>query len=354
MAAIRIQPAIMSGGAGTRLWPMSRQGRPKQFLPLAGDKTLFQETALRVAAAEHSPYLSPLVIAGAGHIDHIHRQLAEIGVVPAAIVTEPMARNTAAVAAVAAAWTEGADPEALVLLMPADHHVADPAGFRAAVEKGARAAAQGSIVTFGVKPDRAHTGFGYIERGAEIAPSVYKVAAFREKPDEATAARYLAGGAHYWNAGIFLFSARTMLEELGLHAPKIKEQALKALARATRVGARIDLEEEAFRACPADSVDYAVMEKTAKAAVVGPVDVGWSDIGAWSALSPANAADRVLLIDADGCLVKTDGPFVGVVGATDLIVVATGDAVLVAKKDRAEDVKKLVEELKKRGREDLL
>ncbi|MEX0643721.1 MAG: sugar phosphate nucleotidyltransferase, partial [Parvularculaceae bacterium] len=184
MAALRIQPAIMSGGAGTRLWPMSRRARPKQFLALGGDKTLFQETALRVAAADRSSYLSPLVIAGAGHVDLIRRQLAEIGVVPAAIVIEPVARNTAAVAAVAAAWTQSADPDALILLMPADHHVADPAGFRAAVEKGARAAGEGAIVTFGVEPARAHTGFGYIERGEEIAPSVYKVAAFREKPDE--------------------------------------------------------------------------------------------------------------------------------------------------------------------------
>ncbi|MEX0645815.1 MAG: sugar phosphate nucleotidyltransferase, partial [Parvularculaceae bacterium] len=171
---------------------------------------------------------------------------------------------------------------------------------------------------------------------------------------EKTAERYLAGGKHFWNAGIFLFSARTMLEELARCAPKIKEQAEKALAGAARSGARIDLEEKAFRACPADSIDYAVMEKTAKAAVVGPVDVGWSDIGAWSALSPANERERVMLIDAEGTSVTTDGPFVGVIGATDLIVVATSDAVLVARKDRAEDVKKLVEELKKRGREDLL
>ncbi|MGE0408945.1 MAG: mannose-1-phosphate guanylyltransferase, partial [Amphiplicatus sp.] len=330
------------------------RGRPTQFLALAREKTLFQETAHRLAAAEHSPFASPLVIAGAGHVDHIRRQLAEIGVAPAAIITEPQPRNTAAVAAVAAAWTEETGADALVLLTPADHHVADPAGFRAAVEKGARAAAAGAIVTFGVQPTHPHAGYGYIERGAAIAPSVYGVAAFREKPDEKTAARYLASGAHYWNSGIFLFSARTMLAELKAHAPEIYAAARAALDRAERSGARIDLDKAAFESCPANSIDYAVMEKTAKAAVVGPVDVGWNDIGAWSALSPQMDAEKTVLIDAEGTLVRTDGPFVGVIGAADLIVVASEGAVLVARRDRAEDVKKLVEELKARGRDDLL
>lgn len=351
MTSIRIQPVIMSGGAGTRLWPMSRQARPKQFLPLTGARSLFQETALRVAG---EGFAAPAVIGGAGHADEIARQLAAVGVGACAIVTEPAPRNTAAVAAVAAALTEAENPGALALLLPADHHIADAAGFRAAVMQGAPAARDGRIVTFGIKPAGPHTGYGYIERAAAVAPSVFAVAAFREKPDVETARAYVAGGAHYWNAGIFLFSPRTMLEEMGAHAAPIREAALAALARARRDGARIDLDAVAFAACPSDSIDYAVMEKTAKAAVVGPVDVGWNDIGAWSSIEEAAAGDNVFTVDASGCLVKTDGPFVGVIGADDLIVIATGDAVLVAPKSRAQDVKKIVEELKRRGRGDLL
>lgn len=352
MAARKIQPVIMSGGAGTRLWPMSRRARPKQFLPLAGEKTLFQETALRFAPGPQ--FEPPVVIGGAGHVDHIARQLAEIGIAPAAIVTEPCPRNTAAVAAVAAAWTAAGDPDRLILLAPADQHIADAAGFREKVVLGAKAADAGAIVTFGIRAASPHTGYGYIESGEALSPSVFKVAAFREKPDRETAGRYVAGGRHYWNAGIFLFSARAMLEEFDLHAPAIKAAALKALAAAKRDGARVDLDAAAFGACPSDSIDYAVMEKTAKAAVVGPVDVGWSDIGAWSAIGAGGDDPRVAIADAKNATVRTDGPFVGVVGVDDVVVVATADAVLVVRKDRAEDVKKIVEELKARGREDLL
>ncbi|MEQ8178425.1 MAG: mannose-1-phosphate guanylyltransferase/mannose-6-phosphate isomerase [Amphiplicatus sp.] len=351
MTSIRIQPVIMSGGAGTRLWPMSRKARPKQFLALTGEKSLFQETALRVAGGSFAP---PLVIGGEGHAGVIAEQLAALGIVPRAIVTEPCPRNTAAVAAVAAAWTNDNEPGAPVLLLPADHHIADAAGFRAAVAQGADAALGGSIVTFGIKPTEAHTGYGYVERGDALGPSVYAVKAFREKPDAATAQAYLAGGAHYWNAGIFLFSPRAMLDELGAYAPAIRDAASKALAQAKRDGARLDLDPAAFSECPSDSIDYAVMEKTSRAAVVGPVDVGWNDIGSWSSIETAEGDQKVFAIDSEGCLVKTDGPFVGVIGMDDMIVVATGDAVLVAPKSRAQDVKKIVEELKKRGRDDLL
>lgn len=348
---IEIQPVIMSGGAGTRLWPMSREARPKQFIALASDETLFQETARRVRPGEG--FLPPLVIAGARHAAHIAEQLGALGIAPAGIVIEPCPRNTAAVAAVAAEWVRAHSPGALALLLPADHHVADGDGFRRAVLSAATVAAD-RIVTFGIKPAEPHTGFGYIECGAAIEGDVRAIAAFREKPDLETAKAYLAGGRHFWNAGVFLFNPGAMLGELAQHAPQISARALASLEAATRDGAVTLLDRAIFETCPSDSIDYAVMEKTKKAAVAGPLDIGWNDIGSWSAISGGGESDGVIAVDAKNCLIRTEGPLVGVIGAEDLIVVATGDAVLVARKDRAQDVKKIVEALKARGRADLL
>lgn len=349
---IRIQPAIMSGGAGTRLWPMSRMARPKQFAALASDLTLLQETARRVQPADG--FLPPLVIAGAGHARLVAEQLAAIGIEPAAIIVEPEGRNTAAVAAVAAGWSHENAKEALVLLLPADHHVANEAGFRKAIAAAAPIAVAGRIVTFGVKPTRPHTGFGYIEQGARIAPGVSAIAAFREKPDAATASAYVSGGRHFWNAGVFLFDPKTMLDELVRCAPEIAKQAGAALAAAARKDGAFALDPAAFKLCPADSIDYAVMEKTDKAAVAGPLDVGWSDVGSWSAIEGGGDASAIIVIDTEGCIIRTEGPLVAAIGVEDLIIVATGDAVLVAPKHRAEEVKKIVETLKARGRTDLL
>lgn len=350
-----IQPIIMSGGAGTRLWPMSRAARPKQFLPLVSERSLFQETALRLSGSEGGvDFLPPVIVAGAAHAAIIRAQLAGIGVAPAAIIIEPMARNTAAVAAVAAAWTDRHANGALALLAPADHHIADAVSFRRAVADGAAAAAKGAIVTFGVRPTEPHTGFGYIEAGAAIAPNVAEVIAFREKPDRQTAEHYLAGGRHFWNAGIFLFSPEAMAAELSAFAPAIRNEACAALDAARSDDAALTLDATRFGTCPSDSIDYAVMEKTARAAVVGPIDAGWSDIGAWTAIASPSADARIAMIDCDGAIVRTDGPFVGAVGLKDMIVVATGDAVLVAPKSRAQDVKRIVDELKARKREDLL
>lgn len=347
----QIQPVIMSGGAGTRLWPMSREARPKQFIALASDETLFQETARRVRPGDG--FLPPLVIAGARHAEHIAKQLGALGVAPAGVVIEPCPRNTAAVAAVAAEWTRANSPGALALLLPADHHVADGEGFRRAVMDAAPVAAE-RIVTFGIKPTEPHTGFGYIECGERLEGEARAITAFREKPDLDTAKAYVAGGRHFWNAGVFLFDPAVMLGELALHAPQIRERALAALAAAARDGAVTLLDRAAFETCPSDSVDYAVMEKTKKAAVAGPLDIGWNDIGSWSAAGAASDGANVFTLDAAGCIVRTEGPFVGVIGVNDLIVVAAGDAVLVAPKSRAQDVKKIVEELKRRGRTDLL
>lgn len=347
-----IQPVIMSGGSGTRLWPMSRAARPKQFIPLASELSLFQETADRVRPGEG--FLPPLVIAGAKHATHVVEQLDALGVKPAGIIIEPAPRNTAAVAAVAAEWTRVNSPGALVLLLPADHHVADREGFRRAILEAAAAAAEGHIVTFGIKPTEPHTGFGYIECGETVLGNVCAIEAFREKPDYETAARYVEGGRHFWNAGVFLFSPETMIEELGLHAAEIRDSALGALAAATTDGGVSLLDRTIFETCPSDSIDYAVMEKTKRAAVAGPLDVGWNDIGSWSAIEGASDDPQIVALDSEGCIVKTEGPFVGLVGVNDLIVVATGDAVLVAPKGRAQDVKKIVEQLKNRARSDLL
>ncbi len=346
-----IQPVIMSGGAGTRLWPMSRQAQPKQFLRLTGERSLFQETALRLSGGQ---FLPPLIIAGKAHHELAQSQLAEIGMAPAAIIIEPMARNTAAVAAVAAAWTAYASEHALTLLTPADHHVGDAKAFRAAILRGAASASKGAIVTFGVKPTEAHRGFGYIETGAEISDGVFEVQAFREKPDQATAERYVASGRHFWNAGVFLFAPATMDGELHAHAPAIRKSATGALAAGKTIGSALLLDPELFADCPSDSIDYAIMEKTRRAAVVAPVDAGWSDIGSWTAVETVIEDARVATIDCVANVIRTDGPFVAAIGVSDLIIVATGDAVLVMPKDRAQDVKRIIDEIKARKRIDLL
>ena len=349
---MKIQPVIMSGGSGTRLWPMSRVSRPKQFLKIASDKTMFQETVLRVCAG--ADYLDPVVIAGGKHGAIVAEQLSEIGVPAGEIILEPCARNTAAVAAVAASWADRRDDNALILLMPADHHIADPEGFCAAVHHGARAAADGYIVTFGIKPTTAHTGYGYIESSDQRFPSVYGVAAFREKPDAQTAQKYLADGGYYWNAGIFLFSAAAMLAELGAHAPDIRDASIKALDASVLTGAARKLDETLFATCPSDSIDYAVMEKTSKAAVVAPVDVGWTDIGSWGEVADIDEQTPNVLVDSENLICRSTGPLIATAGVQNLIIIATDDAVLVADRDNAQDVRKIVEELKKRGRLDLL
>ena len=270
---MKIQPVIMSGGSGTRLWPMSRAARPKQFLKLVTDKTMFQETALRVHG-ENGDYLNPVVIAGRKHGPVVTEQLAEIGIAPAEIILEPCPRNTAAVAAVAACWVARGEEDALILLMPADHHIADAKAFRRAVAAGAEAAKDGYIVTFGIKPKNPHTGYGYIHTGAQLRSSIFEVAAFKEKPALETAKKYLDDGGYFWNAGIFLFSAKAMLDEMERHVPDIRKFASQALDESAMSGAALRLDEPAFEQCPANSIDYAVMEKTEKAAIVAPVGCG--------------------------------------------------------------------------------
>jgi mannose-1-phosphate guanylyltransferase/mannose-6-phosphate isomerase len=353
----KITPVIMSGGPGTRLWPVSRVGAPKPFHRLGGgERTLIQETAARTEAPG---FEAPIVICNAAHAEIAARQLAEAGTPPQLVVLEPEGRNTAACAVAAAAVVAATDPQGLVLLSPADHAMGDPEAYRAAVEAGRPAAEAGALVVFGLKPDRPETGYGYIRAGQGSGPT-RPVEAFVEKPDAATAERFVADPAYSWNAGIFLFRADAFLAEARRLAPKIAAAAEAAVAEAEREGRNLRL-GPSFAAAPAISVDYAVFEKTNKAAVV-PCDLAWSDVGAWRALweLAEEAGDHnallgdVVTVETAGCLVRTDGPTVALAGVEDLVVIVENGVVLVAAKDDPAAVKRLVEELKAKGRNDLL
>ena len=353
---IRLIPAVLSGGSGTRLWPLSTDATPKQFHALGAQRTMIQETVSRfVDSDDEIEVLPPILICNARHEDHVCGQMAEIGMAPAAVVLEPFGRNSAPAAAMAARLAERIDPTALVILMSADHLIPDTAGFRETVRLSAPAA-RDHIVTFGVRPTYPETGFGYIEAGEPIDGPVRQVARFAEKPDPATAEAYVAGGRHLWNAGIFLFSPAVLLEEMRRLAPEVLTGADRALDLGRREGATIYPDEAAFAACPSISLDYAVMEKTDRAAVA-PLGVDWADVGSWGELwrlGPRDAQNNFLrgdaiLIDTEDTLVWSGGKTVGVIGVRDLIIVQTEDAVIVLPKSRAQDVKLLVEQLKARA-----
>ena len=346
-------PVIMAGGSGTRLWPLSRSQYPKQFLKLVDDKTLLQGTALRAAGLPD--VLPPLAICGDQHRFIVAEQLREAGIKGATVILEPQGRNTAPVAAIAAHHAKATHgPATLVFLMAADHVIPDQASFAAAVEAAARAAEQGKIVTFGIKPTRPETGFGYIKLGSAMkgkADGAYNIAAFVEKPNLETAQRYVQSGDYCWNAGMFLFRADVMLKEIERLESTTAKAARDALAKAARDLDFIRLDPESFAKTRADSIDYAVMEKTKSAALV-PLDAGWDDVGSWSFLDtqPKDAAGNVtrgdvLLEDARGNLVHASSRLVALAGVDDQIVVETSDAVLVTTRERAQDVKKIVARL---------
>ena len=355
-------PVILSGGSGTRLWPLSRQAYPKQFLALAGEDTMLQATWQRVAELASA---APLVVANEDHRFMVAEQLRQVGCTPAAIVLEPVGRNTAPAIAVAAlqATADGADP--LLLVLPSDHVIADAAGFRAAVAAATPAAQAGKLVTFGIVPTAAETGYGYIKAASDEstptttaqtqgarASAVRQVAGFVEKPDAATAAQYLASGQYFWNSGMFLFKASRYLAELERHAPAMLTACRAAFEGAKRDTDFVRLDKAAFAACPSDSIDYAVMEKT-DAAMVLPVDIGWNDVGSWSALWEVSEQDGdgnahhgdVISIDSRNSYAYARR-MVALVGVDDLVVVETDDAVLVARKDRVQQVKDVVARLK--------
>jgi len=357
---MKVQPVILAGGSGTRLWPASRQHHPKQLLPLAGERTLLQETAVRLRdVPELAVDPDPVVVTSEEYRFIVSDQLRQMGIERPRIVLEPLGRNTAPALTLAALLDLAQGDDDVLLVMPADHLIADLPAFRAAVAEGAQQAEASKMVTFGVVPDHPDTGYGYIKAGARVidAASAKTLAGFAEKPDAATAESYLAAGDYLWNSGIFMMKSSVWLTAMDQLQPAMGGSCRLALKESLQDGQFVRLGKEAFAACPADSIDYAVMEKLgAGAAVVIPLDAGWSDVGGWGSLWTVAVKDEagnvtrgeVILEDTRGTLVHAESRLVTVLGADDLVVVETADAVLVARRDRAHDLKKLVEQVREK------
>ncbi len=351
-----LHPVILSGGSGTRLWPRSRSNTPKQFLPLVGEETLFQATALRVRAI---PGTAPVItVCADDHRFMVGEQLQGVGASSGGILLEPAARNTAPAIALAALHVLQQDTEGVLLVLPADHLIRDEDAFRDAVKAGLPQANAGYLVTFGITPDTPETGYGYIRIGDATGAGVHAIDAFVEKPDAIRAREYLDSGEYLWNSGMFLFRADAYLDALARHAPAIATAARNAYAASTRDLDFIRMDADAFAASPSDSIDYAVMERATNAVVV-PVDCGWSDVGSWSSLwtvgerdedGNVQSGDTLALDTHDTYLQATDDRLVAALGVRDLVIVDTADAVLVAHRDRVQDVKQLVDRLKAEGR----
>ena len=349
---VKVQPVVLSGGSGTRLWPLSRAGKPKQLLALTGDRTMLQLTVERVG--DGARYAAPLIVGSARHADEIEAQIAANPGPPAKLILEPAARNTAPAIALAALSLPSDTP---MLVMPSDHAIGDVPSFRRAVEAALPALEQGWLVALGVHPDYPETGYGYIERGEEIFPGVYQAARFVEKPDARTAQAYLDAGTFSWNGGIFLFRAGDYLSALRELAPEVLLAAEQSVEAGETQGLRFYPDAGAFASSPNISIDYAVMEKAPKVAVV-PVEMDWSDIGSWDSLhqflgpdGDGNVPDSgAVLLDTRNCLVRSSGPVVAAVGVSDLIIIATGEAVLVVPKGESQRIKEIGEALKARGR----
>jgi mannose-1-phosphate guanylyltransferase / mannose-6-phosphate isomerase len=349
-----IRPVILSGGSGTRLWPLSRAAYPKQLMPLVGEQSLLQETVERVG--DPALFSAPLLICNDEHRFLVAEQLRALGRKPEAIVLEPLGRNTAPAVTAAALMAE---PETLLLILPSDHYIADAAAFRAAVATAARAAEGGALVTFGIAPHAPETGYGYIRRGEALKdkPGCHRVAAFVEKPDSTTAARYLASGEYLWNGGMFLFRADRFLAELARFEPAMKAAVESAVAGAKRDLDFIRLDKDAFAAAPANSIDYAVMEKTKDAAVV-PVEMGWTDVGSWAALWDVAQKDAdgnaligdVVAVDVKNSYIRGESRLVTAVGLQDIVLVETVDAVMAVSRERAQDLKLMIDKLSAAGR----
>lgn len=366
---IPIRAIVLSGGSGTRLWPFSREAYPKQFLSFTGGRTLFQETVARAvdwggSESDFFEVLPPLVVCNELHRFLVAEQLRQLGQENGSILLEPAGRNTAPALTLAAlcAAEEGDDP--VLAVLPSDHYVEDIPGFQARLAEALKLAAEGRVVTFGIVPDKPETGFGYIHRGPAIGEGAYALGGFTEKPNAETAAEYLATGEYFWNSGIFILRASTWLEEIGRHRPDILRVCTEAYAASKRDGDFVRVDKATFSRCPSDSIDYAVMEKLTATpsdvvrAVVLPLDVGWSDLGSWPALTavrPQNEDGNVMIGDVfakntRNSLLYSQKRFLAAVGLEDVVVIETSDAVLVAHKDYAQDVKAITDHLKQSSR----
>lgn len=362
-----IIPVILSGGSGSRLWPLSRELYPKQLLPLVNDTTMLQDTALRTAGIDD--IAPPLIVCNEEHRFMVAEQLRQVGLPASSIMLEPCGRNTAPAIALAALEALANEQNPVLLVLPADHVMSDGAAFRTAVIAGAEVAASGKLATFGIVPTAPETGYGYIKAGEELkwlkveggnlSKPVFDITSFVEKPDRTTAEQYLASGDYYWNSGMFMFAAQRYLEELERYAPEMLAVCQDAFDKAGRDMDFIRLPRDVFAACPSNSIDYAVMERTADAVVI-PLDAGWNDVGAWSALWEIGTRDAagnvvkgdVVLQATSNCLINAGSRLVATVGVSDHVIVETADAVLVAHKDRVQDVKSIVNQLNALGRKE--
>lgn len=346
-------PVILSGGSGTRLWPLSRGQYPKQFLPLITRHTMVQETVLRLEGL--SGLTAPIAVCNEGHRFMMAEQLQEIGFNPSAIILEPMGKNTAPAVTMAALTAKSEDE--VLLILPADHVISDLEPFHHAIIQAENLAKQGLLVTFGIVPTHPETGYGYIMKDSTPSGEAYKVAAFVEKPDLATAKNYINSGNYLWNSGMFAFTAATFLKELEKYNPEMLSICQKALDAAQTDLDFTRVDKKIFATCPADSIDYAIMEKTDKAVVL-PLAAGWNDVGSWSALWDVTEKDDfgnaisgdVLTVDTKNSYIYSENKLVTVIGMDDLVVVETKDAVMIAKKDRVQDVKHIVDLLKQKNR----
>ena len=351
-----VVPVILSGGTGSRLWPMSRASYPKQLLALLGQQSMLQQTVLR---SGYVGYGAPLLVCNDEHRFLIAEQVREVLSEKAQIILEPVGRNSAPAIAVAAFAAAQTDPQAILWIMPADANIADMDALGASVEKAVQAAQQGRIATFGIKPTHPETGYGYIEQGTPLpgVEGAFEVKAFREKPDKETAELFLKEGGYFWNSGMFIFRVDVLLVEMQKYAPDVVRYAQEAFEKRKVDLDFIRLDKAAFENAPDISIDYALAEKTDLSVVI-PADFTWSDVGSWDALWELSAKDSaenalvgdVLVEDARGCYVRSEGPLTAVAGLDDAVVVVTADAVLVTHKSRAQDVKKIVDRLKKEGR----
>lgn len=347
---INIVPVILSGGSGTRLWPVSKPERPKQLLPLTADETMLQLTAVRTQGFGAASVGRPILVSNAAHADIIDEQLQQSNINDYSVILEPIGRNTAPAIALAALE---AQPDDALLVMPSDHVIDDLPAFHDAISRALPLVAQGWLITFGIEPDGPETGYGYIQMGQACGDLVNEVVRFVEKPDVATAEHMLAQGNHAWNAGIFLFRADAYLAAMEKHQPDMLVAVRTSMEQAKRDGARIFPDPMAFHACPSDSVDYAIMERETQVACV-PVSMGWSDVGSWDSLHAVSTRcanenavrGDALLLGARNCLVHSDGPRVTLVDVDDLIVVVSQGDIMILKRGESQKVRKVTEALK--------